>query len=250
MQATAWVAPPTCDGSADTALIAVPGVAASAPMPATDRAYVVVVPVKPPAYGKSRLAPLGGEVRHDLARAIALDTVEAVAGCAFVARVLVTTDDADLADDCRALGAEVVPDGAGADLNATLVQAAREAVRRESGDAQAVSSPGVVALCADLPSLRPDDLADALAEVPGHQTAYVPDAAGTGTTLFAATDLESFAPRFGPDSAARHERAGAARIGMELPRLRADVDAPAEIERALDLGVGPRTAAVLAGLVD
>ena len=37
----------------------------------------VVVPVKPPAFGKSRLVGLSDEQRRDLAEAFALDTVQA-----------------------------------------------------------------------------------------------------------------------------------------------------------------------------
>ena len=39
--------------------------------------YVVLVPVKPPAVGKSRLVGLPDETRRELAAAFALDTVSA-----------------------------------------------------------------------------------------------------------------------------------------------------------------------------
>ena len=54
---------------------------------------VVVVPVKPPTYGKSRLAGLADDHRRDLAEAFALDTVQAAAATPGVDAVLVVTDD-------------------------------------------------------------------------------------------------------------------------------------------------------------
>ena len=48
-------------------------------MNAPGLSYVVVVPVKPPAHGKSRMSGLPDEQRSLLARAFALDTVAAVA---------------------------------------------------------------------------------------------------------------------------------------------------------------------------
>lgn len=216
--------------------------ARSAPMATPVRPAVVVVPVKPPEQGKSRLAALGGDLRRDLARAIALDTVAATVGCGAVADVLVTTDDAAFAAECHRLGALVMPDGTAGDLNATLVQAAHEGARRHPDAA-------LVALCADLPSLRSDDVEAVLIAAAdaslSARTAYVPDAEATGTTLYLAHHLEEFRPRFGAGSAAAHADAGAVAVGLDLPRLRADVDSPAQIAAALALGVGPRTAAVL-----
>lgn len=197
----------------------------------------VVVPVKPPAHGKSRLAGLSSDQRRELAEAFALDTVQAVAATAGVGAVLVVTDDFRLAASMRALGCEVMPDGASEDLNATLVQAAAEVVRRWP---HAVP----VALCADLPGLRPGELAPVLAEVAelvaAGRTAFVRDRAGGGTTLYAAP-AATFAPGFGADSAARHLSAGAVEVGKDATSVRADVDDLADLGAALVAGVGPHT---------
>ena len=45
------------------------------PDPAPVR-YAVLVPVKPPAFAKSRLGDLGDDARRDLAAAFAVDTVD------------------------------------------------------------------------------------------------------------------------------------------------------------------------------
>lgn len=206
---------------------------------------VVVVPVKPPALGKSRLAGLSDEVRRDVAEAFALDTAQAAASTPGVEAVLVVTDDFRLASSMRALGCEVMPDGASEDLNATLVQAAAEVVRRWP---DAVP----VALCADLPRLRPVELAAVLGEVAGHvaagRSAFVPDRAGTGTTLYAAP-AEDFDPRFGTGSAARHHAAGAVEAGTWATTVRTDVDDLADLGEALAAGVGPHTSRACEGRV-
>jgi 2-phospho-L-lactate guanylyltransferase len=206
---------------------------------------VVVVPVKPPALGKSRLVGLGDEVRRDVAEAIALDTAQAAASTPGVEAVLVVTDDFRLASSMSALGCEVIPDGTSQDLNATLVQAVAEVVRRWPGAVP-------VALCADLPRLRPVELAGVLREVAGHvaagRSAFVPDRAGTGTTLYAAP-AEHFDPGFGADSAARHRSAGAVEAGTSATTVRTDVDDLADLGEALVAGVGPHTSRACEGRV-
>lgn len=209
--------------------------------PRTRRDRAVIVPVKPPSGAKTRLGGLPDEVRRALAAAFAEDTVDAALAADAVARVLVVTDDAAFARHLgRATRCDVLPDGASGDLNGALVQAAREAARRWPH-----LEP--VALCADLPALRPEDLDAALAHVDGADApvrpAFVADAVGTGTTLYAAP-VAAFDPRFGRDSREQHLAAGAREIPGPLPTLRQDVDDAADLGRAMVLGVGPHTAAV------
>ncbi|NYE34961.1 2-phospho-L-lactate guanylyltransferase [Nocardioides cavernae] len=213
----------------------------SAPTSAPDAAVrprcVVVVPVKPPAFGKSRLHGLGDDERRELAQAFALDTVQAATATPGVDVVLVVTDDFRLAAQVRALGCEVMPDGTTDDLNGTLVQAAAEVVRRWPGAVP-------VALCADLPGLRPVELAGVVAEVMDRvgvgRAVFVRDHLGVGTTLYAAR-AEHFEPGFGPGSAARHEAAGAVEVGTGARSVRTDVDDLAGLDAALLAGVGPHT---------
>lgn len=197
--------------------------------------HVVVVPVKTPGIGKTRLVGVPSDQRAALARAFAIDTVTACLATPGVARVLVTTDDSAFGATFAALGAETCTD-AGDGLNEALRAAAAEAARRW---------PDLrpVALCADLPALRPDDLARALATVTGG-AAYVADADGTGTTLYTAP-YDAFSPRFGLDSAAAHAAVGAHPVPGELAGLRRDVDDLASLRAAFALGVGPATAATI-----
>lgn len=200
---------------------------------------VVVLPVKPPAVGKSRLVDVPVP-RHELAAAFALDTAAAVLATPGVVGLLAVTDDHRFAEQLAALGCTVVPDPLDGDLNGTLRQGAADACRRWPG-----SMP--VALCADLPALRSDDLAEALAVVRSRAfPSYVADAAGTGTTLYAAP-LEEFDPRFGPGSADAHDDGGALPVPGALPSLRHDVDDAAGLAEAVRLGTGPRTSALLGG---
>jgi 2-phospho-L-lactate guanylyltransferase len=202
--------------------------------------HVVVVPVKPPGVGKTRLVGIPAKQRVALASAFAIDTVTACLAASNVTEVLITTDDARFAATLTALGADTCPDG-GNGLNPALVQAVAEAARRW---------PGLrpVALCADLPALRAEDLAAALASVAG-RAAYVADAAGTGTTLYTAS-YDGFDPRFGVNSAAAHTAAGAVPIPGDLPGLRQDVDDVVSLRAAVALGVGPATRAALENVTE
>lgn len=214
-----------------------------APAPDPD-GFVVLVPVKPPAVGKSRLVGLPDERRVSLARAFALDTAEAALGARRVVAVLAVTDDARFSVALGDIGCHAIPDGVSLDLNATLRQAASESARRWPRCLP-------VALCADLPALLTDELDVALAEVgsawAAHGAAsFVSDTAGGGTTLYAAA-YDAFDPRFGIGSAATHLARGARPVRAAVPSLRRDVDDVDDLAAAAALGLGPRTAALVAG---
>jgi len=67
------------------------------------------------------------------------------------------------------------------------------------------------------------------------------DAAGTGTTLYAAP-YDDFDPHFGPGSRAAHLAFGAVEVPGEMATLRQDVDDVGDLGRAMVLGVGRHTA--------
>lgn len=208
-------------------------------------AWCLVVPVKRLDVAKTRLGALAGDARRDLAVAFAADTVAATLRCPEVRGVVVVTDEPSAARDLEALGAQIVPDAPDAGLNPALRHGAAEGARRWPGC-------GVAALAADLPALRPAELAAALAAAAAvpEPAAFVADASGTGTTLLAAPDPVAFAPAFGARSRARHRAAGArdldsGTIGSDVPTLRRDVDTEADLWDARRLGIGPRTAAVV-----
>ena len=237
--------------------------------------WTVLLPVKVLARAKSRLAALAGDRRGELALALASDTVCAVLACEEVARVIVVTSDPVAGPLLATLGAVVVPDEpsdltaslgaprtlASADiradaggvlgdlgvqdtLNAALRHGAAVAARRWPGT-------GLAALTADLPAVSPAELAGALRAAgasPG-RAAFVPDAAGVGTTLYAVPPGGEFRPLFGGASRARHAADGATELDLEdVTGLRRDVDTPDDLREALTLGVGPFTRAAAADL--
>ncbi|MBW9206409.1 2-phospho-L-lactate guanylyltransferase [Mumia sp. zg.B17] len=200
--------------------------------------WALVVPVKDTAVGKSRLAPLGAQ-RPALARAMALDTLEAVVGSPLVARVVVVTSDGALADAVLSevsTDVEVVPDP-GAGLRAAVLAGA---------DVAADSGLHLAVVTADLPGMRPEDLDAALTEADGYEMSMVADADGVGTTLLAVTDPTTLDPRFGERSLDAHRAAGAESLPAALG-LRRDVDLPVHLDELRAL-LGPRTAAVVARL--
>lgn len=198
--------------------------------------WAVVVPVKRLAVAKTRLASLGDVDRERLALAFAQDVVRAAVACPGVRRVLVVTDDPRAASALAALGAEVQADLPDAGLNPALEHGV--ALLRRAGPGL-----GVATLSADLPSLRPAHLADALAGTV--ERGFVADASGQGTTLLAAAPGVDLRPAYGPGSAARHRDSGARRLAGAAG-LRLDVDTPEDLAAAVALGVGRSTAAVLA----
>jgi len=214
-------------------------VTATPPTPAGRSGWLVIVPVKGLDGAKSRLSTRPAGHRRDLALAFALDTVAAALVTRGVREVHVVSDDERVGNAVRALGAIWIEDPEAAGLNDAIRHAERE-LRRAHDD------PDVVALAGDLPALRPDELAAALQEAVHHDRSFVPDAAGTGTTMLAARRTRSLEPLFGPRSCAAHAASGAARLDPGVaPGLRRDVDTEVDLWDAVRLGIGPATAAVL-----
>ncbi|MGX5183215.1 2-phospho-L-lactate guanylyltransferase [Streptomyces avermitilis] len=206
--------------------------------------WTLVVPLKALARAKSRLADTAGDgLRPGLALAFAQDTVAAALASAAVRDVAVVTGDLVAGRELAALGARIVADEPAGGLNAALAHAAA-VVRSWRPDS------GVAALNADLPALRPAELARVLEAAVEFPRAFLPDAAAIGTTLLAAAPGRELLPAFGTDSRARHRASGAVELGLGgVNSVRQDVDTGADLRAALALGVGPRTAAAAARLL-
>jgi 2-phospho-L-lactate guanylyltransferase len=182
-------------------------------------------------------------VRPGLALAFAQDTVAAALACAAVRDVAVVTSDARAGRELSALGARIVADEPGGGLNAALAHGAGFVRSRDPESA-------VAALNADLPALRPLELARVLAAAFEFPRAFLADAAEIGTTLLTASPGLELRPSFGGDSRARHRASGAAELGLDaVDSVRRDVDTRDDLRAALALGVGPRTAAAAARLL-
>lgn len=217
--------------------------------------WAVVVPVKDPARGKSRLEVPGVD-RVALARAIALDALDALVACDQVAQVIVVTDDPALPlhaasirglrwiDETgeRARRAEAIVAGARGEAIPAGLDGAIALGMAEAG----IGMPRA-ALLGDLPALRPDDLAEALREAASLDRAVVADAEGTGSTLVTAAPGVAWQSSFGDGSFARHVALDCTPLQIrDASTLRRDVDTADQLEAARVLGLGPRTSAVLA----
>jgi len=193
-------------------------------MQTTGGQWTVIIPVKPPAIGKSRLG-LGAAV----ARAIALDTVAAAVSCSVVDRVIVVTADAAF----RPPGAELLLEDSPSGIDAAVA----------SGAALAGIGTARAALLGDLPSLVPEELAAALAAAealaPEHPRCFVSDHEGTGTTLVTAASGIELLTAFGGGSAAKHRALGLFELDLPVDSsVRFDVDTPEQLEAARRRGTG------------
>ncbi|MFX0576866.1 2-phospho-L-lactate guanylyltransferase [Nocardia nepalensis] len=207
-----------------------------------------VIAVKSLDRAKSRLADrLRPEHRAQLVLAMLADTVSAAIAVPQIATVTVVTPDPVVAELAGTLGAAVHPeprramiDPADPDgLNAALTDATT-ALRHRHGPVE------LLALQADLPAVRPDELSDMLTTAPIGARSVVVDHAGSGTAaLFVRDTVVALDPRFGPGSAGRHIAAGAVDLRGDWPGLRLDVDTADDLDRAVDLGTGDSTCAVL-----
>lgn len=202
-----------------------------------------VIAVKSLDQAKSRLADrLRPEHRARLVLAMLADTVTATAAVGEVVSVTVVTPDPEVADLARALGAEVHPEPRGphaGGLN-TALAATAAALRGAHGPID------LLALQADLPALRPEELSDMLAAAPRGLRSIVVDHEGSGTAALVVRDpVAALDPRFGPGSARSHIEAGAVDLTGDWPGLRLDVDTAADLDRAVALGAGNATRAVL-----
>lgn len=199
------------------------------------RGWLIVVPVKHLDIAKSRLQAWCVEHRSALALAMAKDTISAAMASLCVADVMVVTCDPRVQRQAHRLGAHVAPESSSPGLNESLQRCLR---RIEPSQRTAV-------IVADLPALRPDALSGALRNARRHDTAFVRDAGGNGTTMLATLTPPKMVPGFGPDSALRHHLRGAVEISADHS-LTHDVDTAEDLTRAGLLGLGIETRLVVA----
>jgi 2-phospho-L-lactate guanylyltransferase len=188
--------------------------------------YTIVMPLKGGPEPKSRF---GGdpEFRRALARAMALDTVEAALAVAPV--IAVTTPE--IALDVEGLGATVIADP-GQGLNAAI----------ESGLVGVSTGSTAAVLLGDLPGLDPRELREALEAAAAHELSFVADADGEGTVLVVAQPGIQHRVAFGPDSRRAHLANGYVELLDPWVTLRRDID---RAEHLHGLTLGPRTRKLL-----
>jgi len=186
------------------------------------------------AEGKTRL-----HASRRARRAISLAMLgDVLAACVAVGESRVVTADSDGAELARGAGAAVIEDPGGGQGPAVV-------------SALTGVGPGATLVVnSDLPCAVPADLRALLAATPAGGMALVEALDGT-TNALSISAAETFAPLYGPDSAARF-RAHAHDLGLDsvsvaVPNLADDVDTLDDLTR-LHLRLGPRTQAALAEL--
>ena len=177
----------------------------------------IIIPVRPPGEGKSRLAP----ALDCAARAALVERLfRHVLGVALAAEpaggVHVVSRSEHLLDLAREAGANPIAEQEYGH-NPALAQAA------------AVCDPAlpVVALSADLPLLNATDLREAAQALVDADVVVATDRAGTGTNALLLRRPGLIAPGFGVDSLARHREravvAGLRFVVLRLPGLLAEL---------------------------
>lgn len=185
----------------------------------------VIIPVKPPAGAKTRLAgALSASQREELVRAMLAHVVGEVRGSAKVDRVLILGPSRlGLPDDVPLLA------DPGTGLNPALQSALPQ-----------VKADRMIVLHADLPGITSAEI-DLLADAPEGVIAIGPDRHGKGTNALSLPlpRAKHFTFAFGPDSYAKH-LAEAERLGIEIRTIRSaglerDVDEPEDLADAARL---------------
>jgi 2-phospho-L-lactate/phosphoenolpyruvate guanylyltransferase len=190
---------------------------------------VPLVPLKALAAAKGRLGPwLSPLERRLLAVAMFEDVVAALQAVTGLEAPVVVSPDREVWRRAEAIGCRVVEEPAGGSgglegsppvdrgsggLNAALALAA-------AGFADA---DGLLVVAADLPLASASSIGRALAAAAAAPVVVVPSHDGDGTNVLAWREPRSFAPRFGPDSAARHLSVPGA-VRLDDQRLALDVD--------------------------
>jgi 2-phospho-L-lactate guanylyltransferase len=194
---------------------------------------VVLIPMKPLAGAKERLAPaLTPDERRALSLAMLEDVIAAARG---FERVWVLNSDGEAAALAGDAGVEAVDDPApGQGLNPSLAAATSLAI--EAG------ATGVLVVSADLPALTSGDL-ESLAVAGG--VSLAPDRSGLGTNALWRSPGDVIGVAFGSNSLAGHATlawdAGVGALVVERPGLALDVDSPEDLAAAFAYGVGATT---------
>ena len=204
--------------------------------------WSVVIPVKSLAHAKSRMSE-ASLPPSALASAFLADVLVAVLASSAVHEVIVATGDPEASTIAGVLGARVVDDSGHEGINAAVTAAAR----------QADASTRIAVVVSDLPRLTTSALDHVLEAGLAHETSFVADRAGTGTTIWLAASASLMPPAYGEDSRARHSAAGAvdlvAVLGPDfcdhIVPARCDVDTQADLTAPGLPPLGPRTRALL-----
>lgn len=182
-----------------------------------------IVPQKALSAAKSRLeGMLSARERAALSVALLRNVCAALKAVPSIERVVVMTPDAAAQAAAAAWGIASLADPCPG-LNAALAQVVRDAA----------ASYTVLIVAADLPLLRPADVAAMLAAAQRGRLVLAPSKEGTGTNAVVVAQGTAFHPAYGAGSLAAHHR-GARSLGQDVvevrrPGLAFDVDTEADL---------------------
>jgi 2-phospho-L-lactate guanylyltransferase len=203
---------------------------------------VAAVPVKDVVNAKQRLMRvLDGPERRELARAMLIDVLRALAG-AHLDRVWVVTREPEVAAIAKSLGADPVGEEENRGHTAAVATAQAEAVR--AGATAFMTIPG------DVPCVTPEELKTLVAAAGAPPAAvFAPSRSGAGTNGVVLAPPSAMRLRFGEPSFDSHLTAARAlRMEPRIVRLRGlglDVDAPPDLLALLTEGAGTESHALL-----
>ena len=158
---------------------------------------MILIPVKDLSNAKQRLSSvLGRAQREELARAMLLDVLDAVAGCQPKPRVALVTGDPFAMKSAKRFDFGVIPDRE--DRGET------EAIRMATQDCVARGVDSTLVIPADIPLVQAWELEKILQAAPEEGTVLVPAADGRGTNAVFRRPANLFALQFGNDSFKPH----------------------------------------------
>ena len=204
-----------------------------------------ILPVKSPQNAKQRLEGyLPPAYRAALARLMYEQTIASLCQTRGIDRIVVASNDTQIAGHARALGALVIEESAQLSHSASADAACLRAM--ELGATAALLVP------IDVPLAVPEDferLAAAARSGGQPSLVIVPSADGTGTNALGRTPPDVIASRFGPGSFSIHlnlaaERGVSAEV-LRLPGLMFDIDTPEDVTELLARAPQSRVAAFL-----
>jgi 2-phospho-L-lactate guanylyltransferase len=191
----------------------------------------IVMPVKPLAVGKSRLA---GVLRTHQRRILNERLLRHVLGVAVAVvggpRVVVVSADPAVHRLARRFRAQPCREQGPRDLNAAIAQGAELAHRQGAG--------AVLSLASDLPLLAEAELRALVAAARSHSVVAAPDRAGSGTNALLVCPPGQIRYAYGRDSLRKHQaqarQAGCRWSVVEAPGLAFDIDHPDDYRRWAD----------------
>jgi len=188
-----------------------------------------LLPVKSPQNAKQRLSKfLLAEQREKLARILYKQTLAALCQAEGIDRVVVVTNDSDVAEHARSSDALVFEENEQVSHSVSADAACLRAIN--------LGATTVLLVPIDVPLVTPADFSRlAAAARPG--VVLVPSADGTGTNAMARTPPDVIESRFGPGSCRAHlDQARLKNVPadiLRLPGLMFDIDTPEDVAELL-----------------